>query len=121
MKPLQNYVDVVWFPISYLNIHSEPQGTTMLAAKEPWKVFEEQHDHFKDPDFRGIRYDISKLPEELRNKVWNNTKIHRRVGCRAVPYGVFKNSTGEYVPFDENLTTDELAKLFEIKDYKPAQ
>lgn len=121
LKPLQNYVDVVWFPISYLNIHSEPQGTTMLAAKEPWKVFEEQHDHFKDPDFRGIRYDISKLPEDLRNKVWINTKIHRRVGCRAVPYGVFKNSKGEYVPFDENLTTDELAKLFEIKDYKPAK
>jgi hypothetical protein len=37
-----------------------------------------------------------------------------------VPYGVFKNSKGEYVPFDENLTTDELSKLFELKNYKPA-
>ncbi len=118
IAPLHKYVKVIFYPISYLNIHSEPQGSTMLAADEPYKVFEAQHDHFKDPDFRGIRYDISKLPEDIRNKVWTNTKLHRRSGCRAVPYGVFKNSKGEYVPIDENLTTRELADIFEIKDFK---
>ena len=41
-------------------------------------------------------------------------QLHRRSGCRAVPYGVFKNSKGEYVPFDENLTTEELKKVFEL-------
>ena len=100
IKPLLNNVDVIFYPISFMNIHSEPQGTTILMSK--------------DPDFRGIRYDVSKLPEDLRNKVWTNTKLHRRSGCRAVPYGVFKNSKGEYVPFDENLTTEELKKVFEL-------
>ena len=114
IKPLLNDVDVIFYPISYMNIHSEPQATTILMSKDPCKTFEEQHEHFKDPDFRGIRYDVSKLPEDLRNKVWTNTKLHRRSGCRAVPYGVFKNSKGEYVPFDENLTTEELKKVFEL-------
>ena len=77
---------------------------------------QEQHDHFKDPDFRGIRYDITTLPMDVRQKVWTNTKLHRRSGCRAVPYGVYKNSKGEYVPFDENLNTDELATLFELNN-----
>ena len=85
------------------------------ASKEPWKKYDEQHEHFRDPEFRGIRYDLAKLPDDLRNKVWTNTKLHRRAGCRAVPYGVFKNSKGEYKPFDENLSTEELAALFEVK------
>lgn len=120
IKPLLSKVKVVWCPIAYINIHSEPQGAKILSAKNPWKELEAQHEHFKDPDFRGIRYDHGKLSEEVRNQVWTNTKLHRRCGCRAVPYGVFKNSKGEYLPFDENLTTEELASLFEIKDWKSA-
>ena len=50
----------------------------------------------------------------LRDKVWVNTKLHRRCGCRAVPYGVYQTKKGDYVPFDENLTTAELKKLFEL-------
>ena len=95
VKPLLSKVNVIFFPIAFLNINSEPQGSTILASKEPWKKYDEQHD--------------------LRNKVWTNTKLHRRAGCRAVPYGVFKNSKGEYKPFDENLSTEELAALFEVK------
>ena len=115
VKPLLSKVNVIFFPIAFLNINSEPQGSTILASKEPWKKYEEQHEHFRDPEFRGIRYDLSKLPDDLRNKVWLNTKLHRRASCRAVPYGVFKNSKGEYKPFDENLSTEELAALFEVK------
>lgn len=115
VKPLLSKVNVIFFPIAFLNINSEPQGNTILASKEPWKKYDEQHEHFRDPEFRGIRYDLSKLPDDLRNKVWTNTKLHRRAGCRAVPYGVFKNSKGEYKPFDENLSTEELAALFEVK------
>jgi len=69
IKPLLNDVDVIFYPISFMNIHSEPQGTTILMSKDPAKTFEEQHEHFKDPDFRGIRYDVSKLPEDLRRAV----------------------------------------------------
>ena len=115
VKPLLSKVNVIFFPIAFLNINSEPQGSTILASKEPWKKYDEQHEHFRDPEFRGIRYDLAKLPDDLRNKVWTNTKLHRRAGCRAVPYGVFKNSKGEYKPFDENLSTEELAALFEVK------
>ena len=114
-KPLLSKVNVIFFPIAFLNINSEPQGSTILASKEPWKKYDKQHEHFRDPEFRGIRYDLAKLPDDLRNKVWTNTKLHRRAGCRAVPYGVFKNSKGEYKPFDENLSTEELAALFEVK------
>ena len=41
-------------------------------------------------------------------------QLHRRSGCRAVPYGVFKNSKGQYLPFDERLTVEELKQLFEL-------
>lgn len=112
--PLYDKVEFFVYPIAYLNIHSDPQGALMLSSPEPFKVLEEHHAHFRDADFRGIRYDINKLDPDIRNKVWLNTKLHRRCGCRAVPYGVFKNSKGEYVPFDENLLTEELAKLFEL-------
>ncbi|MCF0253425.1 MAG: Tat pathway signal protein [Duodenibacillus sp.] len=114
MAPLAAKVEAVWCPISYLNIHSEPQGTAMLIAEKPWELLDKHHEHFRDADFRGIRYDVSKLPEAVRDKVWTNTKLHRRCGCRAVPYGVYKSSQGEYRPFDENLTTEELAELFEV-------
>ena len=98
-----------------MNIHSEPQATTILIDKDPLAKLEEHFAHFTDIEFRGIRYGlVEKLPVEIRDKVWTNTKLHRRAGCRAVPYGVFKNSKGEFVPFDERLTTEELKNLFEL-------
>ena len=114
ISPLQDRVAVIYYPIAYLNPHSEPQGVTILASKDPYAKLVEHHEHFRDADFRGIRYDATKLPMALRDKVWVNTKLHRHCGCRAVPYGVYLNSKGEYVPFDENLTTAELAKAFEL-------
>ena len=116
LHPIMDRVEIVFFPIAYMNPHSDPQATLILTSKDPMAKLQEQHDHFKDPDFRGIRYDITTLPMDVRQKVWTNTKLHRRSGCRAVPYGVYKNSKGEYVPFDENLNTDELATLFELNN-----
>lgn len=112
--PLQDRVAVMYYPIALLNPHCEPQGALILGADDPYAMLLKHHEHFRDKDFRGLRYDDVQLPYELRNKVWINTKLHRRSGCRAVPYGVYLNSKGEYVPFDENLTTDELAKIFEL-------
>ena len=114
LMPLQDRVVVMYYPIALLNPHCEPQGALILGAKDPYATLVKHHEHFRDKDFRGLRYDGVDLPYELRNKVWINTKLHRRSGCRAVPYGVYLNSKGEYVPFDENLTTDELAKIFEL-------
>lgn len=115
IKPLLDKVEVVYYPVAMLNIHSEPQGALMLSSPEPWKVFEEHHEKFRDPDFRGVRYDLSKLSDKVRNDVWTNTKLHRRCGCRAIPFGVFKNSKGEFIALDENLLTSELAQIFELQ------
>lgn len=114
ISPLQDRIAVMYYPIAFLNPHSEPQGALILGSKDPYGMLVKHHEHFRDKDFRGLRYEGVNLPFELRNKVWTNTKLHRRSGCRAAPYGVYLNSKGEYVPFDENLTTAELEKLFEL-------
>lgn len=115
LEPFMDKIEFVFCPISFMNIHSEPQATTILIDKDPLAKLEEHFAHFADIEFRGIRYGlVEKLPVDVRDKVWTNTKLHRRAGCRAVPYGVFKNSKGQYLPFDERLTTEELKKLFEL-------
>ena len=115
IRPLLDDIDVVWCPVAFMGIHSEPQGATMLASRDPWAKFVEHHDTFVGRKPRGITYDARALSEEVRTAVWTNTKLHRRCGCRSVPFGVFKNSRGEYCPFDNNLTRDELKKLFELR------
>ena len=95
VKPLLNEIHLVWCPIAFLNIHSDPQGAAILSAKDPTAKFEELHEHFRDAGFRGFRYDLAKIPEDVRNKVWTNTKLHRRCGCRAVPYGVYQTKKGD--------------------------
>ena len=115
LEPFLDKIEFVFCPISFMNIHSEPQATTILIDKDPLGKLKEHFAHFNDIEFRGIRYGaVEKLPVEVRDKVWTNTKLHRRAGCRAVPYGVFKNSKGQYVPFDERLTVEELKELFEL-------
>lgn len=115
LAPFMDKIEFVFCPISFMNIHSEPQATTILIDKDPLAKLEEHFAHFTDIEFCGIHYGpVEKLPVEIRDKVWTNTKLHRRAGCRAVPYGVFKNSKGQYLPFDERLTIEELKQLFEL-------
>ena len=115
LAPFMDKIEFVFCPISFMNIHSEPQATTILIDKDPLAKLEEHFAHFTDIESRGIHYGlVEKLPVEIRDKVWTNTKLHRRAGCRAVPYGVFKNSKGQYLPFDERLTIEELKQLFEL-------
>jgi hypothetical protein len=116
--PLYDRVEVVWFPVATLTIWSEPQGAMMLAAEDPWKLFLHHMDIFrKDDRPRGIAVDPAKIwniPLKFREGVWTNSKIIRRNVCRTVPYGVFKNSKGEFIPLYSRLTTEELAKIFEL-------
>ena len=115
LAPFMDKIEFVFCPISFMNIHSEPQATTILIDKDPLAKLEEHFARFTYIEFRGIHYGpVEKLPVEIRDKVWTNTKLHRRAGCRAVPYGVFKNSKGQYLPFDERLTVEELKQLFEL-------
>ena len=115
LAPFMDKIEFVFCPISFMNIHSEPQATTILIDKDPLAKLEEHFAHFTDIEFRGIHYGlVEKLPVEIRDKVWTTTKLHRLAGCRAVPYGVFKDSKGQYLPFDERLTVEELKQLFEL-------
>ncbi|HIU36770.1 MAG TPA: Tat pathway signal protein [Candidatus Aphodousia faecigallinarum] len=115
LEPFLDKIEFIFCPISFMNIHSEPQATTILIDKNPLAKLEEHFAHFTDIEFRGIHYGrVEDLPVDVRDKVWTNTKLHRRAGCRAVPYGVFKNSKGNYLPFDERLTVEELKTLFEL-------
>ena len=115
LEPFLDKIEFIFCPISFMNIHSEPQATTILIDKNPIAKLEEHFAHFTDIEFRGIHYGrVEDLPVDVRDKVWTNTKLHRRAGCRAVPYGVFKNSKDDYLPFDERLTVEELKTLFEL-------
>ena len=51
--PLYGKVRIVWCPVAVLNINSEPQGSMILSAPDPWKKFLEHEDHFHDAAFRG--------------------------------------------------------------------
>ncbi|HBC70304.1 MAG TPA: Tat pathway signal protein [Sutterella sp.] len=116
--PLYPKVEVVWFPVATLSVWSEPQGALMLAAKDPWKLFLHHMDIFKtNENPRGIPVDTGRIwniPRKFRDGVWTNSKIVRRNACRTIPYGVFKNSKGEFIPLYSRLTTADLAKIFEL-------
>lgn len=115
--PLYDKIKIVWVPVAVLNVNSEPQGSMILAAKDPWKKFLEHEDRFNDKDFRGIPVDQKKvweLPAQIRQQVWDNSKIVRRNGCRTIPFGVFKTATGEYRPIYSGMSTKDLRQVFGI-------
>ena len=56
LEPFLDKIEFVFCPISFMNIHSEPQATTILIDKDPLAKLEEHFAHFTDVEFRGIRY-----------------------------------------------------------------
>ncbi len=119
LEPLYRQVKVVWFPVAVLNVNSEPQGSMILSAEDPWKKFLEHEDHFLDAEFRGLKVDqkeVWKLDPAIRQKVWENSKIMRRNGTRTIPYGVFKTPDGQFVPIYSGMKTEELRKLFGLPE-----
>ena len=115
--PLYSKVRIIWCPVAVLNINSEPQGSMILSASDPWKKFLEHEDHFHDAAFRGLPVDqkeVWKLPEKIRAKVWTNSKIVRRNGTRTIPFGVFRTAKGEYRAIYSGMTTEDLKKVFDL-------
>lgn len=116
--PLYERFRIVWVPVAVLNVNSEPQGTMILAAPDPWGKFLEHEDRFYDKDFRGIPVDqkqVWQLPAAIRQRVWDNSKIARRNGCRTIPFGVFKAGPGDYRPIYSGMTTEDLEKVLGTK------
>ncbi len=118
LVPLYDRVEVVWFPVAMLSYWSEAQAVAMLSDKDPWGRFLEHQDIFKlTKKPYGIQVDpraVWDAPVKYRDGVWTNTKIVRRNACRTIPYGVFKNSKGEFIPLYSRLSTEELARIFEL-------
>ena len=115
--PRYSKVRIIWCPVAVLNINSEPQGSMILSASDPWKKFLEHEDHFHDAAFRGLPVDqkeVWKLPEKIRAKVWTNSKIVRRNGTRTIPFGVFRTAKGEYRAIYSGMTTEDLKKVFDL-------
>ena len=118
LKPLNDKVRIVWYPIALLSVWSEPQGALLLSQKDSYAALEKHIDVFRQTDEpRGIKVDpahVWDISRRMRNAVWVNSKIFRRNGCRLTPFGVYRNSRGEYVPVYSRLQTAELAKILEV-------
>ncbi|MCI5850236.1 MAG: Tat pathway signal protein [Sutterellaceae bacterium] len=113
--PLNDRVKIVWCPVATLNINSEPQGSMILSAEDPWAKMKEHQEHFHDESFRGLPVDqkeVWKIPEKARKAVWENSKIVRRNGTRTIPFGVFKAANGEYRAIYSGMSTDDLKRVF---------
>ena len=67
--PLYSKVRIIWCPVAVLNINSEPQGSMILSASDPWKKFLEHEDHFHDAAFRGLPVD--------QKEVWKKRSARR--------------------------------------------
>ena len=108
-KPFEDRVKFNWYPTAVLNSWSELQGTAIIASKDPAATFRENEAHFRDA-FRGLDVRGKDFPFELKKKVWENSKIARRSGCRVVPFCVLKIPDGRFIPFPK-VTSEEFAKI----------
>lgn len=111
-KPLADRLCVRWLPIAAVNFNSDPQSTMILMSEDPWKKLNEHVDHFGDEAFRGLPVDqkeVWKLPQEVRMKVWANSKLARWNGTRGLPLGVVKTRSGEYRALTAGMSTGDIA------------
>ncbi|MCF0254288.1 MAG: hypothetical protein HUK26_08160 [Duodenibacillus sp.] len=114
-EPLLKQVRFHWYPVCVLRDLSVTQGAWILQADDRWARFLEHEEHFRDADLRGLRVDESRLKPEMRKAVWENSKIFRRGGGTVVPFGIYRNRLGEYVPILSGAKTEELEQLFGVK------
>ena len=109
LKPFEDRVKFNWYPTAVLNSWSELQGAAIIASKDPAAAFRENEAHFRD-EFRGLDVRGKDFPFEIKKKVWENSNIARRSGCRVVPFCVLKTPEGRYIPFPK-VTSEEFAKI----------
>ena len=109
-KPIAHQVKFVWLPVAVLNPNSEPQGAAILAAPKPVEMMERHEAAFNNPH-RGLVTDGMAIPMSARDDVWSNSRIFRRTGGRSVPWGVCKDSKGEFRLIPDALKTEDLKKV----------
>jgi protein-disulfide isomerase len=113
--PLADKIEFVWYPVAVLNDDSITQGAEILSAQDPWKKLLQNEEEFKAEGHRGLITDGKTFPKEVRQKVWDNSKIFRRAGGTVVPIAVFKTEKGEYTPILAGISTEELELVLGLK------
>jgi protein-disulfide isomerase len=109
--PLADQIEFVWYPVAVLNDDSITQAAEILSAPDPWKKLLQNEEEFKAEGHRGLVTEGKTFPKEVRQKVWDNSKIFRRAGGTVVPLGVFKTAKGDYIPILSGISTEELRQV----------
>lgn len=109
-QPLLNRLKMVWMPIGLLRPQSGPQGATILAAPDPAKAMTENETSVLA---RGGGISVpSNLPEDIVQKVKDNTELFRQLQADSVPLIVYRNAqSGQHGMQAGALDTAGLATL----------
>lgn len=106
-KPLKSQAKFVWIPVGIMNKSSEPQGATLLAAKDPVAVMDE-HEASMAAKKGGIG--AASGIDAQRAMVAKNTALMNRFGFGSIPTIVAKHAqTGAVITREGGLPTAELA------------
>lgn len=89
-QPLLNRLKMVWMPIGLLRPQSGPQGATILAAPDPAKAMTENEASVMARG-GGISVPAS-LPDDIVQKVKENTELFRQLQADSVPLIVYRNA-----------------------------
>ena len=116
-KPLKSQAKFVWIPVGLIGKASIAQGATILAAKDPIAVMEENEASIMNKQGGiGASGDI----EPLKPAIEKNTALFNRFGFGGVPTIVALNAqTGALVSNEGAMPTADLAKLLGLQ--MPAQ
>ncbi|WP_341888597.1 DsbC family protein [Variovorax sp. YR752] len=109
-QPLLNRLKMVWMPIGLLRPQSGPQGATILAAPDPAKAMSENEASVMA---RGGGISVpSNLPDEVLQKVKDNTGLFNQLAAESVPLIVYRNAqTGQHGMHAGAVDTATLASL----------
>ena len=109
-QPLLNRLKMVWMPIGLLRPQSGPQGATILAAADPAKAMTENETSVLA---RGGGISVpSSLPDDIVQKVKDNTGLFQQLQGDSVPLIVYRHAvSGEHGMYAGALDSAGLATL----------
>lgn len=109
-QPLLGKLKMVWMPIGLLRPQSGPQGAAILSAPDPAKAMNE---HEASVLARGGGISVpSGLPDDVLQKVKDNTELFRQLQAESVPLIVYRNAqSGQHGMHAGAVDTATLASL----------
>jgi len=109
-QPLLGKLKMVWMPIGLLRPQSGPQGAAILSAPDPVKAMNE---HEASVLQRGGGISVpSSLPDDVVQKVKDNTELFRQLQAESVPLIVYRNAgSGQHGMHAGAVDTATLAAL----------